>query len=76
MELLLRLVLEVSTEASGGGVPMVLSSGFGEISRRAGAVEGTSAEHGMDHVATAAWQIDDRGVVLLPFGALALVVGS
>ena len=55
---------------------MVLSSGFGEISRCAGAVEGTSAEHGMDHVATAAWQIDDRGVVLLPFGALALVVGS
>ena len=59
-----------------GGVLMVLSSGGGQLFSMPGLIEGSGAEHGVDDVAAAAGEANDRGVVFLPLGVLALVVGG
>src|SRR5690606_585003 len=60
---------------SPGGVPMWLSSRSGCGLGLRGSVVGAVAEHGEEHVAAAAGQADEGGVVFLALGSLAVVVG-
>ncbi len=57
-----------------GGVPVLLSSGWGEIFGSLGVVWGGGGEHGVDEVAAAASDADGGGVVVLALVAFALVV--
>ncbi|WP_420612961.1 ABC transporter ATP-binding protein [Candidatus Spongiisocius sp.] len=66
-------IMHLPNELSGGGggVPVLLSSRFGQFLGLAGLVGRLGLEHGQDDVAASAGDADDSGVVVFALGAFA-----